>query len=438
MSQPEATICDMHNYAYKTKGGFCPQCRDSAPAPAAPLGAVEVLREKIGKVIHESQYFEGGLNDSKAIADQVCAVLSTILVPPTPQGHLADCDVILGVGPCDCGAAALLALPAPPAPQPIEKIEQLAPQAAPATRPDEAGIQRKYEILRRDGSSAPGGKHEKCAYFVLDLTHDEFSRPALTAYMDACEKTHPGLARDLKLIINAAPCGCRGVDCGHISPRTMSGAMGYLLTLDDAEHRRGFFREDSPPPVSAPAREPAALAPSRLPPTSDEADRVVDGLLADQHRKETFAPIPPAALDIREAQDAMICEMLRRVRAHGVTGCGFHAVHALELGELDRIIEILGARKHSDPLDGSVETPSPTAPRSEIREVIQLAQEILSHAPSCELYFAGLGFDHSKPSAYQARSRSTAKANGPSKRQRWKRRFGWRTHGYLRRASASR
>lgn len=35
-------------------------------------------------------------------------------------------------------------------------------------------LYRKYEVCRTDGSSAPGRKHARCAYFVLDLHHDRY------------------------------------------------------------------------------------------------------------------------------------------------------------------------------------------------------------------------------------------------------------------------
>jgi hypothetical protein len=316
----------MCSHAYQGPG-MCPACKTNqlyqqAPAPAAPLGAVEVLREKIGKVIHESQYFEGGLNDSKAIADQVCAVLSTILVPPTPQGHLADCDVILGVGPCDCGAAALLALPAPPAPQGIEWT---------------------------------GTK-------ILDVGGHEVA-------FSACS----GGAMAIEII----------------SQRAAKFSQAYLGAEAIAELRK--FLDLNYPATQEPAPQ---AAPSDL-----DSKPIFEALwtaarLGAEGKKEPYViasdlmlalefpePAParePAALDIREAalEAILTCHTVR----------GIHDIARAAL-------------KHKN---GSGETPSPTAPRSEIREVIQLAQEILSHAPSCELYFAGLGFDHSKPSAYQA------------------------------------
>ena len=60
------------------------------------------------------------------------------------------------------------------------------------------GIYRKFEVSRTDGSSESGRKHENCQYFVLDLTHDKFSKTAITAYADACESEYPELARDLR------------------------------------------------------------------------------------------------------------------------------------------------------------------------------------------------------------------------------------------------
>jgi len=61
------------------------------------------------------------------------------------------------------------------------------------------GLFQKFEVRQTDGSSEPGGKHEGCEYFVLDTDHDPHARAALSAYADACEFTHPLLARDLRL-----------------------------------------------------------------------------------------------------------------------------------------------------------------------------------------------------------------------------------------------
>jgi len=58
---------------------------------------------------------------------------------------------------------------------------------------------RKYIVSRTDGSSRVGGKHEHCAYFVLDWEHDPFAVPAARAYADACESKYPALASDLRL-----------------------------------------------------------------------------------------------------------------------------------------------------------------------------------------------------------------------------------------------
>lgn len=60
------------------------------------------------------------------------------------------------------------------------------------------GLFKKFIVVRTDGTSAPGKKHEACEYFVLDMNHDPFAAPALRAYADACEKRFPILARELK------------------------------------------------------------------------------------------------------------------------------------------------------------------------------------------------------------------------------------------------
>ena len=66
---------------------------------------------------------------------------------------------------------------------------------------DRRGLYNKYEVRRRDGSSRPGGKHERCSYFVLDLDHDPNSMAALVAYTNKCEQNYPQLARDLRNIL---------------------------------------------------------------------------------------------------------------------------------------------------------------------------------------------------------------------------------------------
>lgn len=56
----------------------------------------------------------------------------------------------------------------------------------------------KFTVTRNDGTSASGGKHADCEYFVLDATHDPFAIAALIAYAEACETEYPLLARDVE------------------------------------------------------------------------------------------------------------------------------------------------------------------------------------------------------------------------------------------------
>ena len=63
----------------------------------------------------------------------------------------------------------------------------------------ERGLYHKFQVTRTDGSSASGGKHENCRFFVLDLDHDRFAGKALAAYAMACKESHPNLALDLML-----------------------------------------------------------------------------------------------------------------------------------------------------------------------------------------------------------------------------------------------
>jgi len=63
------------------------------------------------------------------------------------------------------------------------------------------GLYRKYLVERTDGSSGPGGKHEHCEYFVLDLVHDKHALIALEAYAESCELEYPSLYDDLNNIL---------------------------------------------------------------------------------------------------------------------------------------------------------------------------------------------------------------------------------------------
>lgn len=63
---------------------------------------------------------------------------------------------------------------------------------------EDGPIYRKFNVSRTDGRDKRGGKHDSCDYFVLDVTHDPHALPALQAYADACEETHPLLAEDIR------------------------------------------------------------------------------------------------------------------------------------------------------------------------------------------------------------------------------------------------
>lgn len=62
------------------------------------------------------------------------------------------------------------------------------------------GLYRKFKVERTDGSSEPGGKHEGCEYFVLDMDHDDHARAAIEAYVQSLEdaEEYPTLAADLR------------------------------------------------------------------------------------------------------------------------------------------------------------------------------------------------------------------------------------------------
>lgn len=62
---------------------------------------------------------------------------------------------------------------------------------------EEQGLFNKFTVVRNDGSSSHGKKHDGCEYFVLDVDHDPYSKAAVLAYAEACKETHPLLSADL-------------------------------------------------------------------------------------------------------------------------------------------------------------------------------------------------------------------------------------------------
>lgn len=68
----------------------------------------------------------------------------------------------------------------------------------PVTPDTQRGLYAKFNVSRTDGSSAPGGKHDGCDYFVLDVTHDKHAPAALAAYAASVAATYPQLASDMR------------------------------------------------------------------------------------------------------------------------------------------------------------------------------------------------------------------------------------------------
>lgn len=78
------------------------------------------------------------------------------------------------------------------------------------------GIYHKFTVTRTDGTSAPGGKHDACFYFVLDLDHDPHAKAALAAYAESCRADYPLLAKDLDGMV-------KGCEFGRASPGESGG-----------------------------------------------------------------------------------------------------------------------------------------------------------------------------------------------------------------------
>lgn len=59
------------------------------------------------------------------------------------------------------------------------------------------GLYEKFSVIRTDGQSGPGGRHDGCRYFPLDLTHDKHAAPAIRAYALSVQDEDPQLAQQL-------------------------------------------------------------------------------------------------------------------------------------------------------------------------------------------------------------------------------------------------
>jgi len=66
------------------------------------------------------------------------------------------------------------------------------------TKPaEQQGMFSKFHVERVDGSSAKGGKHHGCRYWVLDLDHDKHAPAAMRGYAEDCKETHPVLSAEI-------------------------------------------------------------------------------------------------------------------------------------------------------------------------------------------------------------------------------------------------
>jgi len=102
------------------------------------------------------------------------------------------------------------------------------------------GLYKKYEVTRVDGSSEPGGKHERCMYFVLDMDHDVHAIPALLAYATSCRASYPELANDLVNFVTRATLGKQGRD-GMSDVDVYQGFAMRTLASDVAKDRMKVF-----------------------------------------------------------------------------------------------------------------------------------------------------------------------------------------------------
>lgn len=69
--------------------------------------------------------------------------------------------------------------------------------------PEMDGLYPKFVVRRTDPEAE--ARHQGCALFVLDVTHDPHARAAVLAYAESCQGTKPGLASDLRQLVMRAP-----------------------------------------------------------------------------------------------------------------------------------------------------------------------------------------------------------------------------------------
>lgn len=119
--------------------------------------------------------------------------------------------------------------------------------------PKNRGLYGKFKVERTDGQSEPGEKHDGCRYFVLDMTHDPGSIPALRAYAAWARGAGYGkLADDLEQWLNTAvipPVDRTATTTTDGEPLMQTpetdgpdGQHKNYVVLNDAERAKGFVR----------------------------------------------------------------------------------------------------------------------------------------------------------------------------------------------------
>jgi hypothetical protein len=179
-----------------------------------------------------------------------------------------------------------------------------APEAIPPKDDHDRGLYGKYDVRRLDGSSGPGGKHEHCEYFVLDLSHDSHAIPAIHAYAKSCEGDYPKLAADLIRTYDLAPSPVAGVpvcpDCGATSRLAESdGEPGRYMCLR--------CRNDFDGPPGSPHAPSPATDRGEQPHCTHEA--------ALQEAMETIADLRRQHAAVAERERERISAILDRAKA---------------------------------------------------------------------------------------------------------------------------
>jgi hypothetical protein len=94
----------------------------------------------------------------------------------------------------------------------------------------ERGLYVKYEVQRTDGTDQPGGRHDGCRTFVLDLDHDPEAQRVLLEYARLIRDERRSLSDDLARLVGMIRAG----ESGRWSSVTIAKAQAEVEPVEPA------------------------------------------------------------------------------------------------------------------------------------------------------------------------------------------------------------